>query len=169
MLVLLWHSPARAASVETSHQVTVIVIPPSLSFQEENGTSSSLTFDEPESGEESNEQRVNYRLGGNSFSSGPVPGLVTATVESPEGIQMKAELGTFTNDGTRGNILLRAAVSGEQVIGEVPVELAEKGPTAGPQAEVLNGTLPVYWKASATQDLFSDNYQTTLTVTLKDS
>ena len=93
---------AWAATAETSHQVTVVVVPSSLSV---------------------------------------------ATVNPPEGIELKADVGTFTNNGTDGDIVLHPASSGDQVVGTDPTPLADKEITSGTQANVLNGTLPVTWKA----------------------
>ncbi len=167
--MLLWPAaPAFAASVETSHNVTVVVVPTSLSVSDDTGDFR-LEFDDPAAGSDSSTQLVHYRVSGNAFSTGALPGIVSAEAESPEeGIELKAEVGQFVNNGTEGNILLHASAAGEQVVGSVPVPLAGKEPTAGPQAEMLNGTVPVEWKASSTKDLSSGEYPTVLTVTLKD-
>ena len=97
LLTLGWTLPLRAASVETSHQVTVIVIPPSLSLKDDVQEGSSLTFEDPKTGAKSNARRINYRVGGNAFSTGALPGIVSAKVESPAPeIQLKADVGEFT-------------------------------------------------------------------------
>ena len=159
---------AWAATAETSHQVTVVVVPSSLSVADDAG-SSSLTFHTPAAGAQSSSQTVNYRVSGNTFPSGALSGIVSvATVNPPEGIELKADVGTFTNNGTDGDIVLHPASSGDQVVGTDPTPLADKEITSGTQANVLNGTLPVTWKAGAKQDLSSSEYPVTLTVTLRD-
>ncbi len=169
LLVLGWAALSWANSAETSHNVTVVVIKPALSIQDDAGDFA-LTFDRRAAGSESNSRVVNYRVSGNSLPTGPLPGVVSASVSgAAEGIDLKADVGQFVNNGTEGNILLHAASSGEQVVGQVPVALAGKEATTGTQASVINGTLPVAWKASATQDLSSGNYPVTLTVTVKDT
>lgn len=160
--------PAWAASVETSHTVTVVVVPTSLSVSDDTGDFR-LEFDDPTAGSDSSTQLVHYRVSGNAFSTGALPGIVSAKVNSPkEGIELKAEVGSFMNDGTEGNILLHTSAAGEQVVGSVPVPLSGKDPTAGPQAGMLNGTVPVEWKAGSTQVLSSGEYPVVLTITLKD-
>lgn len=160
--------PASADSVEVSHTVAVVVVPPVLSIQDDS-SSGGPVFEALQPGKDSAPQVVNYRITGNNFSTGALPGIVSAKVEGPEnGIQFKADIGAFVNNGTQGNIQLHGAVAGEQVIGDVLVPLADKGPTAGPQAQMLNGTLPVQWKANAVKGISSGNSQTTLTITLKD-
>ncbi len=158
-----------AASAETTHQVTVVVVPTSLSIADDIG-SSSLKFNDPVAGAQSDPQTVQYRVAGNSFPSGALSGIVSVSMaDPPEGIELKADVGTFTNNGTEGNILLHPTASGEQVIGTDPTPLAGKETTSGTQANILNGTLPVTWTAGAKQNLSADEYPVTLTVTLKDT
>lgn len=168
-ICLLWPaSSVLAASVETSHNVTVVVVPTALSVSDDAGDFS-LEFDEAAAGSDSSAHLVHYRVSGNAFSTGALPGILSAEVESPEeGIELKADVGPFVNNGTEGNILLHASTAGEQVVGSIPVPLAGKDTTAGGQAEMLNGTVPIEWKASSTQELSSDEYPIVLTVTLKD-
>ncbi len=152
----------------TVDAVTVIVVKPALSISDDTG-GASLTFDDRAAGSDSSAQVVHYRVMGNSLPTGPLPGVVSAAVSGPpEGIELKAEVGQFVNNGTEGDILLHAYSSGDQVVGEVPVALAGKESTAGTQASMLNGTLAVAWKASAMQALSSGKYPVTLTVTVKD-
>ena len=159
-----------AATVETSHQVTVVVVPTSLSVADDTGSSSSLKFNDPAVGSQSSSQTVNYRVSGNSFPSGALSGVVSVSmVNPPEGIELKADVGAFTNNGTDGDILLRQSSSGEQVIGTDLTPLADKETTSGTQDNVLNGTLPVTWTAGSEQDLPEGEYPVTLTVTLKDT
>ena len=169
-LLLLWPvSSAFAASAETSHNVTVVVVPTVLSVSDDAGEFR-LEFDDPAAGSDSSTQLVHYRVSGNTFSTGALPGIVSAEADGPkEGIELKAEVGEFVNDGTEGNILLHASAGGEQAVGSVPVPLAGKGPTSGTQAEMLNGTVPIQWKANSTKNLSSGEYPITLTVTLKDA
>ena len=167
---LLWPvSSSLAASVETSHTVTVVVVPTSLSMSDD-AENFRLEFDDPMAGSDSSTRQVHYRVSGNAFSTGALPGIVSAEAECPtEEIELKAEVGSFVNDGTEGNILLHASAAGEQVVGSVPVPLAGKEQTSGEQAAMLNGTVPVEWKARSTRELSLDEYIVTLTVTLRDA
>ena len=168
-ICLLWPAAsAFAASVETSHTVTVVVVPTSLSISED-AEGVSLEFNDPAAGSDSSTQLVHYRVGGNAFSTGPLPGILSAETDAlQEGIEIKADVGPFVNNGTEGNILLHASAAGEQRVGSFPVPLAGKEPTVGRQAEMLNGTIPVEWKASSTKDLSQGKYPIVLTITLKD-
>ena len=166
---LLPSSSAWAASAETSHNVTVVVVKSTLSITDDSGDFS-LTFDDPSAGSQSSPQVVNYRVSGNSLPAGALSGVVSASVSSPgQGIELVADVGSFVNNGTEGNILLQEASSGDRVVGQTPVALADKGATSGTQAKVLNGTLPVVWKATAGQDLSAGQYPVSLIVTLKDA
>ena len=169
-ICLLWPaSSVLAASVETSHNVTVVVVPTALSVSDDAGDFS-LEFDEAAAGSQSSPQVVNYRVSGNSLPAGALSGVVSASVSSPgQGIELVADVGSFVNNGTEGNILLQEASSGDRVVGQTPVALADKGATSGTQAKVLNGTLPVVWKATAGQDLSAGQYPVSLIVTLKDA
>ena len=147
----------------------MVVVKSALSITDDSGDFS-LTFDEGSVGSLSRPQVVNYRISGNSFPAGALTGVVSASVSNPaRGVDLVADVGSFVNNGTEGNILLQESSSGGRVVGETPVALADKGATSGTQAKVLNGTLPVVWKASATQDLSAGEYPIALTVTLKDA
>ena len=169
LFALILPASAWAASVETSHEVAVIVIKPALSISDDTGDFS-LNFKNRSAGSDSSARTVNYRVTGNALPAGPQSGVVSASMASPmEGIQLKADVGDFVNNGTEGNILLHASSSNGQMVGRIPVALADKDATSGTQASVLNGTVPVRWKASATKDLSSSDYPITLTLTVKDS
>ena len=158
-----------ADSAQTSHDVSVVVVKSALSITDDTGNFS-LTFDRAVAGASSSTQTVNYRVMGNGFPTGALPGVISAVVANPaNGIELKADVGPFVNNGTEGDIVLQEAASGDQGVGVTSVPLANKGSTAGTQARVLNGTIPVTWKANATQDLSSGEYPLTVTVTLKDA
>lgn len=157
------------ASVDDSHSVRIVVVNPGLSISDDTGDFS-LTFDRGYRGAGSSTQVVNYKVYGNGMPANALDGVITAKISnSINGIELGADVGGFTNVGTPGNIELREHASGFQEVGSQPVPLADKGATTGTQARVLNGSIPITWQATATEDLSAGQYPVTLTVTLKDS
>ena len=157
------------ASVDDTHSVQIIVVNPGLSISDDTGDFS-LTFDRGSRGAGSSTQVVNYKVFGNGLPSSALDGVVTAKINNPlQGIELQADVGGFTNQGTPGNIELHEHVGGFQEVSVQPVPLADKAATTGTQAKVLNGTLPVTWKATAVKDLPAGQYPVVLTVTLRDS
>lgn len=164
-------SPTQAASKEVSHNVTVVVVQPALSFSEPEEVS--LQFEGTEAGSESESQTVTYRLKSNNASTGSAEGILTATLHGPaEGIELRADPGSFANEGPAGGVILVESDPGFQTLADsIPVSLADKGPSLGYGTEgtILNGNLSVTWKAAATENLSSDEYPLAVTITLKES
>jgi hypothetical protein len=170
LMAVCWSS-ARvwAGTAEDVHTVTAVVVAPTLSMTDQTGDFS-LTFNDYVEGTESAPQVVQYRVKGNTFPVSALSGVVSAKLGSLiSGLEIQADVGAFTNNGTDGDILLQEKEGGFRSVGTSPVELADKPATSGAQAKVLNGTLVITWKGKATQDLSAGNYTSTLTVTLKDA
>lgn len=167
--VLGWQTPAWADSADSRHTITVVVVNPGLSISDDSGDFS-LSFERGDQGAASSTHVVNYRVNGNGLPASSLEGVVTARLAgTAEGIDLQADVGRFTNHGTPGNIELREHSGGFQTVGTVPIALADKEATSGTQARVLNGSIPVTWKAVATKDLPAGQHPVTLTVTLKDA
>ncbi len=158
--------PCGARTAEISRSVTVVVVEPMLSLKEDTGDFS-LAFKEGAAGTTSTAQSVEYRLHGNTLSSSAFDGVVSAKLSNTlEGIEVQADVGVFTNQGTPGNIELKEHAAGFQTVDTVPVPLADKQST---RTTVVNGQLPITWKATATQNLPSGSQSSILTLTLKEA
>jgi hypothetical protein len=165
---LLSVSPALGKTAETTSTITVVVVKSALSITEDTGDFT-LELGRGDTGSESSTQVVNYRIKGNSFPAAALNGVVSAKVSSlPEGLELQADVGSFANVGTQGNIELYEEKAGFQAVGTALVGLASKKSSSGTQAKVLNGTIPITWKVEATQDLPAQQVPLALTVTLKD-
>lgn len=162
-------APCWGRSVETSHSVTVVVVEPALSLTDDTGDFS-LSLDRGDAGKSSNTQVVNYRIYGNVVPTTSVEGVISGKLSTGlDGIEIQADVGSFANQGTAGHVQLQEHASGFQAVGADLVPLADKETSSGAQGGVLNGTIPITWKATTTKDLPAGDYPVVLTVTLKDS
>lgn len=162
-------APCWGRSVETSQTVSVVVVEPMLSLTDDAGDLS-LTLDRSETGVDSDARVVNYQVYGNVIPTTAVEGVISGKLSSgQDGIEIQADVGGFANQGTPGHAQIQEHQAGFQAVGTEPVPLADKGASSGGQGGVLNGTLPIAWKAAATEDLPAGTYPVILTVTLKDS
>ena len=128
-----------------------------------------LTFTDYVAGTDSNTQVVSYTVKANNVALAATTGIVSAKVSALiTGIDLKGDVGTITNDGTSGNILLTESASGFTTMTTSAQDMADKGVTSGPQGSILNGTVPISWKGTTTADVGSGTNNTTLTVTVKD-
>ncbi len=160
---------AWAATSEVTHQVTVVVVPPELSLKNE-GENPSLTFSRRAAGSQSAPYEASYRIASNTLPTESYAGVVSARIEEiPDGILLQADVGSFSNNGTKGNIVLYENIPGYKTLGKELIPLADKTVTSGTQAGVLNGTLPISWQAIATKKLSLENNTLVVTVTLKDA
>lgn len=162
--------PVHGASDQITQSITVVVVKPSLSFSDDN-PQDSLRFESNQAGSESNLQTVHYQVKTNTSSPTAFNGVISAKVEGGvPGIQLKADPGPFSNQGTAGNVVLRESRTGFLTIGtSQPVPLADKGVTVGPQGTVINGSLPVTWKAVAKEKLPPGDYPVVVTLSIKES
>jgi len=168
-LLLALAGVAAADTDQATHSVSISVPKAPLSITDDTGNFA-LTFEDPIEGALTNTQVVNYRLKGNGLPTSSLEGVVSASLGSElEDIEVQADVGSFTNEGSAGNIILTESGGGFLEIEDDLTPLADKGVTTGNQASVLNGTLAVSWRAEAEQDLAAGEYPASLTVTLKDS
>ena len=128
-----------------------------------------LTFSDYVSGTDSSTQVVNYLVKANNVALAATTGIVSAKISALiQGIDLKGDVGTITNDGTDGNILLTESASGFTTMTTSATNMADKGVTSGDQGGVLRGTVPITWKGTTTVDRKSGTDNVTLTVTVKD-
>ena len=162
---------AFARSAEASVSVTVVVVEPSLSLADEEGEFS-LSFREPSfKGAESGIRTVNYHLRSNSVPATAQEGILSARITgSDQGMEIQADVGRFANSGSPEAIALQESSSGYRVVGTLPTPLADKQANAPLQPTILDGSVPVSWKATATENLPPGRPRnTTLTVTFRDT
>lgn len=165
----LFPSPCWGRSVETSHNVSVIVVEPVLSLSDDAGDLS-LRLEGGNTGASSDARVVNYHVYGNVIPTTPVAGVISGKLAGgPEGIEIQADVGCFSNQGTAGHAQIQEHHAGFQAVGAELVPLADKGASSGDQGGVLNGTLPIAWKATSTGGLPDGTHPVILTITLKDS
>jgi len=161
-------SPVWAASVNDTDQVTISVNGV-LAISDTTGDFT-LTFSDFEIGTDSDTQAVTYRVKSNNMVDTALDGVVSAQIDSAiYGVALKADVGTYANIGSTGNVALTEHAAGFATVGTTAVNLAKKATTTGNQKKILNGNLPITWKATATEDLTEGDYTTNLTVTLKDA
>ena len=165
-----WSPPALGASAEVKHTVTVVVVRPVLSISSDN-EAPSLVFSDTRSGSQKETQPIQYQVAGNALPTGAYEGVLSAKIAtSPSGrIVLQADIGSFANNGTSGNIVLHEQFPGYQTIGKTSTPLATKEASFGPQSTILNGTVPVTWKATTSEKLHSGLHTVTVILTLKDS
>jgi len=169
LIALLDPEGGWAASVDDTHTITVVIVQSALSITDDTGNFS-LALSNGNAGSESAARMVNYRVQGNTLPTGALEGVISARIgQEIQGIELQGDVGTFVNTGTPGNIVLQENRPGYQAIGAVPVSLANKGATSGTQATIVNGTLPIAWKAVAREDLPASEQILSLTITLKDA
>lgn len=159
-----------ARTAETSHTVTVVVVEPVLAISDD-AEDLPLALDRRGASGSGNTQVVNYHLYGNVLPATAVEGVLSGKLSSGgEGIELQADVGSFANQGTPGVVELQEHATSFQEVGTNRVALADKGATSGAHAGVINGTLPITWKATTTEeDLPAGSYPLTLILTLKDS
>lgn len=166
---VLQAAPCWARTAETSHSVTVVVVQPALSITDDTGDFS-LTLERGDAGTTSDTRVVNYRVHGNNLPTGAVEGLLSAKIaRSSSEISIQADVGSFANEGSPGNIELLEHASGFQEVTLDPVPLADKEANPNSQTKALHGSIPIAWKATASGDLAAGSYPVVVTVTLKDS
>ena len=169
LALLGWTALGWAATAEVHHEITVVVVHPQLSMDNPS-ESVPLTFSDRDVGSGSQAQRTEYRIATNAVSSLPYDGVVSAQVEkgSSSDILLEADVGSFTNLGAQGGSFLYEHAEGFQAIGSEPTSLARKSQGSDAQSDILNGELPVRWRAKAVHPLRESSYTVFVTVTLKD-
>ena len=168
MVLMLGVSVSAWASSADDVNTVTVAVNNVLSISDTTGNFT-LTFSDFEIGQETPTQLVTYRVKANNMTTGALTGVVAAKLNALiYGVDLKGDPGAYANIGSSGNVPLSESGAGFITIGTLATNLADKAATTGNQQKVLNGNLPIIWKAVATQDLTSGSYPATLTVTLKD-
>lgn len=148
-------APAAHASFQTvGHQVTVTV-PEILSISADT-SAFTLTFADNISGSETDTKTVVYTLEANDMGQADGDTAINANLDNLyTDVDVKAQVGTYARNGTNpGNTSLAATNAGYVTIGTSNVAIAKKASTdAGTNGKLLNGVLPVTYKAVAKADL----------------
>lgn len=156
---------AYAASDTTTHSVTISV-PTTLSIAADT-SNFTLTMSDFVSGAQSNTQTVNYTITSNNNNVAANGTVLSAALGSAfTDLNLFADPGTYTRSG--GNFNLVEAAAGNITIGTTSTALAKKTIVSG-TGKITRGTLPVAYKAVATQDLAAGTQAQTLTITLVDA
>ena len=157
---------AGIAAEETTESTVTVSVPEVLSISSD-ASSFTLPFQEfPKAGIESWAQTVTYTVQSNNMQQADGAVALRAHLDFPyDRIDLKAQVGTYSK--TSGNTELVAANSDFVAIGTSNVTLANKGNTAeGSDGKLLDGTIPVTYKAVATDDVPSGDQIHILDVTL---
>ena len=151
--------------ITTSHTVT-IQVPEVLSISADasNFTLPFQTY--AKQGDESWAQTVNYTVQSNNMRQADGSPAINANLDFLyDRLALKADVGTYVK--TSGNTGLVEAGSGFMTIGTDNMALANKGNTTqGSDGKLLNGSIPVTYKAVATDDVPSGDQIHTLYITL---
>jgi hypothetical protein len=145
-------APAARADFETvGHQVTVTV-PEVLSIAADT-SAFTLTFADNVSGAETDTKTVVYTVESNDMGQADGSAAINANLDfAYTDVDFKAQVGSYGR--ISGNTDLAAANAGYVTIGTSNTAIANKDNTdAGTDGKLLNGTLPVTYKAVATGDL----------------
>lgn len=157
-------STAHADFETLGHQVTVAV-PEVLSITADTDAFS-LTFATPEAGSESDTKTVVYTVSANDMGQADGDTAINANLDFLyEGVDLKAQVGTYNK--VAGNTELAAIDSGYVTIADSNTALVKKANSeVGTDGKLLEGTLPITYKAVATEDLPSGSQAHYLFITL---
>lgn len=156
------HSFAGSQSV--NHVVTVSV-PTILEFSADT-TNFTLTFSDYLQNSETDTKTVIYSVKANNMTK--TTGVMNAKLDGLfTDVDLKADTGAYTK--ASGNASLIESASGfATILAASAVNLANRVTDSG-NGKTLRGTIPVTYKAVATNDLQSGNLSQTLTVSLLDT
>ncbi len=144
-------SNAQADFETLGHQVTVAV-PEVLSITADTDAFT-LTFASPDSGAETNSKTVVYSVSANDMGQADGDTAINANLDALyDGVDFKAQVGSYNK--IAGNTELAAANAGFVTMGTSNLGIAKKANSeAGTDGKLLEGTLPITYKAVATEDL----------------
>ncbi|OGW72151.1 MAG: hypothetical protein A2Y02_03490 [Omnitrophica bacterium GWA2_52_12] len=156
--------PVHAAS-QTAAQSVTIHVPTSLSLAASQ-RAIDLTFPENSPGVQTNSLTVSYGVRSNGMSQPDGSSAVSAQLDDViPGVDFKAAVGVYQKRS--GNTELNAFSGSEVVIGSAQTALAAKHNSSG-DGRLLDGTLPVTYRAQARQTLEAGTYSRQLFLTLTD-
>lgn len=148
--------------------ICTVEAPPVLSITDTTGPFT-LTFTDFVNGTTSNTQAVTYTIQANNMAAGTVAGAVFAQLATGfTNVDLKGDVGSYTNLGDAEFATLSEAAAGEITIGTTATDLADKDPGTGQGDSCLDGTLDITWKGTLTADHTAGGEGQTMTVTVKD-
>jgi hypothetical protein len=131
----------------------------------ENTGDFTLTFDDFVTGSQSDSTQVTYRVKGNNMAGAALDGVLSAQISSLiDGVDLEGDVGTIFH--RPGSVQLLEQASGYSTVETTLTGLVKKDASS---SRILSARIPVTWRASATKDLTSGEYNTSLTVTVKDA
>ncbi len=164
LILLTGAFPAYAAS-QTAGQAVTIHVPSSLSLIASQNAID-LTFPENSPGVQTNSLTVSYGVRSNGMIQPDGASAVSAQLDDLiPGVDFKAVVGTYQKHS--GNTELNALSGAEVVIGSAQTALAAKHNSSG-DGRLLDGTLPVTYRAQARRALEAGTYNRQLFFTLTD-
>lgn len=153
------------ASIQSASQGVTIRVPSSLSLA---GSQSAidLAFSDNVGGAQTNDLTVTYTVKANGMSQPDGSAAVTAQLDDEiPGIDFKAVVGGYQKQS--GNTELGAIAAGPVLLRSSQTVLAAKKNSSG-DGRLLDGVLPVTYRAQAREVLQSGTYARQLTLTLTD-
>jgi len=158
-------SVASAAEFETTSHVVTVSVPQVLSISADT-SAIALTFSDFSTGSETDQQTVVYTVSSNNMGQADGATAINANLDFLyDRIDFQAQVGAYTK--VSGNTELAPAQAGFVSIGTSNVAIANKAnSTLGSDGRILNGSIPVTYKAVATDDVISGDQIHSLFVTL---
>ncbi len=161
---LLVVSPVYAAT-QAANQRVMIEVPSSLVISSSQNDFL-LQFPDTYQGSETNSITVNYSISANGMMQADGAPAILAQLDGTfSGMDFKASVGRFAK--ISGDTELSPSAGGFVTIRDFALPLATKANSTG-SGRVLNGNLPITYKAVATSNLSSGIYARQLTITLTD-
>ncbi len=156
-------SSVYAADFKTVGHSATVSVPDSLAISADT-TDVVLTFSNYVKDSESTSQTVNYTVLSNNMRQADGAAAINVNLDALyDRVDLKAKVGTYTK--VTGNTSLAAANADFVTIGTSNLGVALKTGSTG-DGKILNGTLPITYKAVATADMPTGNQTHLLFVTL---
>ena len=150
---------ARAADFVTKQHGVTITSPEVLSISGDT-TNFTLTFAGfVQTNSETDTKTVTYTVQSNNMRQADgLPAInINLDVDCTDPVQLLADVGTYTK--TSGNTELAEQAAGfVQVTKTVKTFAKKANTTVGTNGKILNGTIPITYKAKATGELATGNY-----------
>ncbi len=162
-LIMMAENPVIFAQQIKSHAVTIIV-PESLSFSGDT-SAFSLEFPDTNKGSETDTKTVNYSIRGNNVSRqvGVIQAQLNGTFKN---VRLLANVGSYNKQS--GNASLTPSNAGFVEIGDQSVNLCDRKIDSG-SGKILRGSIPILYKASASDVLESGQFSQNLVLSICDN
>jgi hypothetical protein len=156
---------ALAVDFVTLSHTTTIAVPETISITSDVGNFT-LTMPSNASGAVSNTQAVVYTVKANKMRQADgAPGINANLDFAYDRINFQAQVGLYTKVGGNTELVAAPVVGGWHTIGTSNVAIANKTASVAP-GDILDGTIPVTYRAVATANMPSGNQVHILFVTL---